>query len=183
MPLDSVPVPPRLQRRPTDSRGYPIPYTVLIDETGKPDFRVTDVHAWAMAVRLRFCALCGQPMGRHLAFVGGPLSHDSRYFTDLPMHRDCAEYALQVCPFLAAPRFRYAAATPSETSGVKMTVNSAVDTTRPDAFFMGMTTGYAVVAGPGNTHLAKANPWEEVTWWRQGERLTERPAPSLTNQA
>lgn len=55
------------------------------------------------ALKRRLCWICGQPMGRHIAFIGGPLAVAQRQFSDPASHRDCGEYALTVCPFLASP--------------------------------------------------------------------------------
>ena len=171
-----IDIPARLAARPRDARGYPIPYAVLQPEGGPPDFRITDVNAWSQAVRLRLCALCGVPLGRHLAFVGGPLTYQNRYFTDLPMHRDCAVYALKVCPFLAAPNYRYAESLRTAPEGHVLAVSEAVRTVRPDYFFMGMTLGYRLVRSGDGTLLVRADPWREVEWWRYGNVLAERPA-------
>lgn len=78
------------------------------DVDGRPDFRVTNAERWVVAAKHRLCTQCGEPLGRHLAFIGGPLSFVSRLFTDLAIHKDCAQYAVQACPFLAAPNMRYA---------------------------------------------------------------------------
>lgn len=163
----SIPVPPRLSRRPKDERGYPIPALVFIDDAGKPDFRITDHAKWLRACAQRTCALCGEPMGRHLAFVGGPLSHRNRVFTDLPMHKDCAEYALQVCPFLAAPRFRYAEEVALNSSATLVT-SSHVSGDRPEFFVLGTTKDFVPMRLPDGTLVVQAAPWETVQWWKHG---------------
>ena len=171
-PTTSIEIPSRLAARPRDARGYPIPATVLIGQDGKPDFRVTDLQRWLRAVRLKHCALCDQPLGRHLAFVGGPLSHESRYFTDLPMHRACAEYALSVCPYLAAPTaFKYASKLPQH-EGFETRMEAAVSPERPAIFFLGISRGYQVVKSEEGLFV-RASPWTEVQWWRHGVRVSD----------
>jgi hypothetical protein len=98
------PLPKHRLGRPRDDRGYPIPYTVLIRPDGKPDFRIIDQEKVRNAGQARRCALCGQPMGRHVAFIGGPLCHQYRHFADGPMNRDCALFAIQTCPHLTLPK-------------------------------------------------------------------------------
>jgi len=166
-----APIPARLARRPKDARGYPIPAGVLVDEEGKPDFRVTDIRKWVALAESRCCALCGEPLGRHLAFVGGPLAHQNRFFTDLPMHRECAEYALQVCPFLAAPNFRYAESVRPGPGIAQLTTSDLVVPERPEKFFLGVTRSFQLVQGPDGTVLAYAAAWEQVTWWQLGHPL------------
>lgn len=180
--VSSIPIPERLARRPRDSRGYPIPASVQIDAQGKPDFRVTDVRQWQSLVSRRCCALCAEPLGRHLAFVGGPLSHKSRFFTDAAMHKECAEYALKVCPFLAAPRFKFA--NPEHlrvAEGQELVINGLASDTRPERFFLGITRGFQVVSVSGEIVL-QAEPWESTTWWRQGEPMAQDEAPSTMTE-
>jgi len=164
----TVPIPSRLANRPRDARGYPIPALALIDRTGKPDFRVTDMDKWVAACRNKTCSLCGEPLGRHLAFIGGPLSFENRYFTDLPAHRECAEYALRVCPYIAAPNFKYAESIRVDAD-VTVRVSPEVLDARPDRFFLGITKSCTPVRTDGDTMLVRASPWEQVSWWNEGQ--------------
>jgi hypothetical protein len=164
-----IPVPARLASRPRDDRGYPIPATVLVDSaTGKPDFRVTDIHKWVAACSKKTCSLCGDPLGRHLAFLGGPGSFESRYFTDLPMHRECAEYALQVCPYLAVPNFKYSESI-TAPAGFTLNVSDDVDSTRPSKFALAITMSYQAMRTRSGTFVVQAAPWEQVSWWQDGK--------------
>lgn len=176
-PWKDVPIPARLARRPRDRRGYPIPASVLVDADGVPDFRVTDHEKWFQLVRLKCCALCGEQLGRHLAFIGGPLSHQNRLFTDLPMHKECASYAVQVCPYIAAPNFRYAE-TLTEKEGLIQAVSAAVHTDRPERFFLGTTKACRPAQLPDGTLVVQASPWESTEWWVHGE--LQPPAPHQT---
>lgn len=81
---------------PKDARGYPIPVTALTTPDGKRDFRVIDSQVSHRCFTLGLCGVCGQPMGRHRAFVGGPRSALARMYTDVWVHRACGEYALKV---------------------------------------------------------------------------------------
>ena len=175
----AVPIPGRLARRPRDRRGYPIPAMVLIKEDGTPDFRVTDVEKWVKACNERTCALCGEQLGRHLAFVGGPLAYENRLFTDLPMHLECAEYALRVCPYIAVPNFKYASPLPDIGEDVSLRVAAEVEVVRPDRFMLGITRSYQVVKLPGGSYAVRAAPWEQVAWWQDGTCIEARsPAES-----
>ncbi len=65
-------VPPRIAKLPKDQRGYHVPWFVAwID--GVADFRVTDNAKLVRAVNERRCWVCGEKMGRHLAFLIGPM--------------------------------------------------------------------------------------------------------------
>lgn len=163
----SIPIPARLANRPRDVRGYPIPAVVIVDAAGTPDFRVTDVHKWVAACKNKTCALCGEPLGRHMAFIGGPLTFENRYFTDLPSHRECAEYAMQVCPYIAVPNFKHASnIVPGK--GVTLHVTEETSTIRPDRFLMGIAKGYAPMRTESGGLIVRATPWEQVSWWRDG---------------
>lgn len=168
---ETIPIPSRLASRPRDARGYPIPWMAAVDANGVADFRVQDRTKWLAAEKLRCCTMCGESMGRHLAFIGGPVSHRTRLFTDLPMHKDCATYAVQVCPFLAAPRMRYAEGVQMDGVVTQVGVPGMV-LDRPERFFVATTRDYELVNVPGNGVLAQARPWESSEWWRHGVKLT-----------
>jgi hypothetical protein len=161
--LLETPIPERLARRPRDARGFPIPVTVLIKPDGTPDFRVTDVQRWARLVKGRICAMCGEPLGRHLAFIGGPRSHESRVFTDAAMHTDCASYAMAVCPFLALANSRHARKLPA-IEGVTLRATDEAVIDRPEKMFIGVTTSYRPYRLEDGTLVVQAGPWERVEW-------------------
>lgn len=96
-------VPPRIAALPVDPRGYPVPYFVgEID--GKLDFRVIDPAKLIACVKFARCWICGQRLGAHRTFVVGPMCAVSGVSAEPPSHRDCAEFAARVCPFLVMPR-------------------------------------------------------------------------------
>ncbi|KWU23393.1 hypothetical protein [Burkholderia cenocepacia] len=115
----------------------------------------------------RRCGLCGQQLGRKLAFIGGDKCHDSRIFADLPMHRDCAEYALQVCPYLALSRMKHASNVTADAAYLR--VSALVSTERPERFVLGIAGDFEVLKH-GNEYLLRASPWLETTWWKDGVR-------------
>lgn len=168
--LTCIDMPPRVATLPRDPRGYPIPYTVKRDESGKPDFRIIDPEKAMRAVRMRCCGICGETLGARIAFVGGPLALANRLFTDLPMHRDCAIYALRTCPFIAAPKFAYSRALPADT-----VVSDNVSTDRPDRFGLGITKTFSVVSVNGEPVL-RAGEFESIEWWRHGKQVDHEAA-------
>jgi hypothetical protein len=103
--IKDIPIPPRMARRPVDRRGFPVPWFVAkID--GEWDFRVIAPGAMVRAYRQRLCWLCGEPLGRYLTFVIGPMCAINRVNSEPPSHHDCAIYALKACPFIARPNMR-----------------------------------------------------------------------------
>jgi len=158
-------MPPRVAALARDARGYPIPYTARYDQGGMPDFRAIDSAKWMRAVRTRCCGICGEPLGGRVAFVGGPQAMQNRLFTDLPMHRDCAIYALKVCPMLAAPKFAY-----TRAIGVGTGVNEHVSTVRRERFGLGVTRQFEL-AQLGTEIVLHAGLFESITWWAHGAEV------------
>jgi hypothetical protein len=89
----------------------PVPYTVLVVD-GVPDFKVIDLEAFRQCLLRRLCGLCGQPMGKTVVFVGGPPCEKNRLFVDPPMHEECVQYAVTVCPYLSDPAHGHSLARP-----------------------------------------------------------------------
>lgn len=106
-----VKIPEALAQRP-QYKGFPVPFVVLWAD-GVPDFKELDPERTRQALTERLCGLCGTKMGNKVCFVGGQLSLLNKIYTDPPNHEDCAVYAAQVCPHLAAGK-DYAANTKRE---------------------------------------------------------------------
>jgi hypothetical protein len=98
-----VGVPSRMVRLPISENGFPVPkFVKWID--GVPDFRAVDSAWLAKAVRCKLCWLCGEKLGRHMAFVIGPMCAINRTNSEPPSHLDCARFAVRACPFLTQPK-------------------------------------------------------------------------------
>ena len=70
--IATLEMPDRFKRLPISDEGYPIPYFVgWVD--GKPDFRLADPEKMAICYRHRRCWLCGEQLGKFMAFVLGPM--------------------------------------------------------------------------------------------------------------
>jgi len=103
---------PRIKSLPVDERGYPVPWFVQWFDNGipgawgvgKPDFRVVDERKKRIAIVQKRCWICGGLLGRHMAFVIGPMCAINRVSSEPPSHRDCAVFAATGCPFLAMPK-------------------------------------------------------------------------------
>lgn len=95
-----IPIPKRLEERPR-YKGLPIPYVALIKPDGQPDFRVVFEDNRMQCICLHWCQLCGQLLGKHIFFVGGPECAKGNLYFEPATHLDCLMYAMQVCPFIA----------------------------------------------------------------------------------
>jgi hypothetical protein len=99
----SIEVPRRMAKLPRNRKGYVVPWFVAwID--GEADFRIIRPDGVSTALRQHTCWLCGQPLGRYVAYVIGPMCAVNRTSAEPPSHRECAIYAARACPFLANPR-------------------------------------------------------------------------------
>lgn len=94
--------PHRIKSLPLDSRGFPIPHFVA-RINGEPDFRVVDPRRIGECWNGRKCWICGQPLGRHVAFTIGPMCACNQISSEPPSHRECALFAARACPFLTIP--------------------------------------------------------------------------------
>lgn len=107
MTTAEIELPPRMRHLPVDPTRprYRVPWFVAwID--GQPDFRVIRADGIQDALRLNLCWLCGGQLGAYKAFVIGPMCAVNLVSAEPPSHRDCAEYAAKVCPFLTRPTMR-----------------------------------------------------------------------------
>lgn len=163
----NLPEPPaRIRTLPVDERGYPVPWFVAwID--GKPDFRVVHPETVVEAMRMRKCWVCGGTLGRHVAFVIGPMCVVNRVSAEPPMHCECAEYAAKACPFLTLPKAkRREAGLPERGEEV--------------GFMIRRNPGCCVVWQPkdyraewvGNGYLFRLGEPELLLWFAEGRSAT-----------
>jgi len=174
--LDALTTPPRVARLKRDERGYPIPAWAMLDANGKPDFHVLDMAKWVRLAQLRFCGICGEALGRHLAFVGGPKSVERRVFKDLPMHHDCASYALRACPFLAAPKFSFAAVG-HQVDGVTTDTSTMVSPERPERFALAIARTMELCLLPDGSPGLIAGEFTHFAWWENGAPVARSDHP------
>jgi hypothetical protein len=95
-------MPSRIASLPRDGRGYPVPKFVRWFDSG-PDFRIIDPEHVKKCVRHHVCWICGEKLGRFMAFVIGPMCVINRISSEPPSHTDCARFAAIACPFLTRP--------------------------------------------------------------------------------
>jgi hypothetical protein len=50
--------------------------------------------------------LCGEKLGRYMAFVIGPMCAINRVNSEPPSHLECARFAVAACPFMTHPERR-----------------------------------------------------------------------------
>lgn len=179
MNFKAIPIPERMQRLPRDARGYPIPFLVFVDSEGKPHFTINDHRkAWQCRTEDR-CGICGDTLFRGRWFVGGPKAalHEHGAYIDAPMHDECAHYALQVCPYLAAPRWTKELGAFSKPADGLVLVDPTQDPERPALFVAVMAIGHTITEPSG--YYRPKRPYRKLEYWLQGKEITAREAASI----
>ena len=87
-------------------------------------------------------------------------------FFDGAMHRDCAEYALQVCPYLATTSFD------RREDGLERTHAPYQDMKKPERFGLLISKGYSILKMKDGSLLWRASQPYEVIWWKDGQRFS-----------
>lgn len=104
LPVDT---PKFIKRLPRDPRGFPVPFFVRQVPGEAPDLRIADTSKKLDCIRYRRCWICGKPLKKMLALVGGPCSFATESYGDPPSHPNCAEFAMKYCPFLNQTTVKY----------------------------------------------------------------------------
>ena len=185
MPISLPALPTRIARLPKDERGYPIPrFIQWMDDQGrpvsrmasgaKPDWRLADQHFRNEAFRRGLCWICGDLMGRHRVFAIGPMCVINRVTMEPACHRDCAEFAARVCPFLVNPREKRneknldpGAGAPGEVIKRNPGVVCLYEARDAKPF------------NAGNGWLIKLGAPERVDWWAKGRQATREEVEEL----
>lgn len=194
MNVRDVPIPALMKHLPLDRRGYPIIPTVMVDDHG-PKFAVNDE-----AVRQRFiaeerCGICGNPLYRARWLVGGPGSAflPGGAYLDPPVHTECLHYAMQVCPYLAAPNWKGAAVGPTQAkqavfdgkSDLIVTIGTGYDKVfpnRPDIFVAVQFVGRVKLHRneDGLPVMQAPTPFRQIEYWTEGRQLGEAEGQAIT---
>ena len=104
--IKHIPIPRHMRNLPISDQGFLIPWFVAHLEDGTPVPHLADPVKRLRAGRIGLCWCCGDWLGVHKSFVIGPMCSVTRTTSEPPNHLGCAEYAVQVCPYLRNPRMR-----------------------------------------------------------------------------
>lgn len=101
-------LPECLRDLPVDpKRKLPIPF-MNQREDGTWNFLAIHFPTLLRCIRESLCGVCGKPLGYASAFVGGPLSAQSRVYSDPAFHPECAKAAMRLCPHILIGRMKRA---------------------------------------------------------------------------
>jgi hypothetical protein len=189
--LDFEYLPPRIAALPRDDRGYPIPYIVMRDATGKPQFTANDMALVYLAIRDGLCHVCGQALEDVVWFVGGAGSALANggigAFADGPMHHECMRFAVTYCPHIAGRMVHALAPRIGET--LRQQGFHAVDTTT----IPGTPSVFVAVSvahdrwwydrnGAAGTFIVRL-PYRKLEYWQHGAMLPLHEARKLAKRS
>ena len=159
---------PRMEGRPVDHRGYPVPWFVTLhDDDGNWEFRVLDPRRYAEAIRREVCWICGKPLGKKLAFAVGPMCGINRISAEPPQHFECAEFAVKTCPFMLLPKaVRREAALPEARSSELHILRN------PGVMLIWETHSMRVIRPNEWQTLFRMGEPERISFWREGRAAT-----------
>lgn len=187
--MKDIPIPFNLSKNDRDRRGFPIPFIVYRDTGGVPHFTVDDTRKIDLVLAEKRCGLCGKPLklGQMWMIGGASALHNAdEIFTVPPAHKECARYAIQVCPYLAAPVYSRLIEARTLNAG---TLHEAVDVhhdqivpDRAPFFVLARTSGVKWTDsgdGSGKQYISPRRPWKEVEFWRNGTAISRSEADAI----
>lgn len=96
----NIAIPQNLKHLKVDKRGYPIPFFVPIIK-GEPNFRFLDERKQILCLEKKLCPICGTKLCKdYFYFISGPIGLKNCTASDPAMHKECAEFAMKVCPYM-----------------------------------------------------------------------------------
>lgn len=176
--------PDRIARLEHDKRGYPIPWNVLRDKAGVPVFIANDDRKHWQAIREHRCPLCGETLGKFHWWVGGPQSAfaEGGGYIDLPMHHECAQFALQTCPYLAMPHYQPDRIPAPDGSRLepeqRILIDHSMDHERPQ-LFVAVCSDRILLQDNGPIALPYTGPQKPMLayeFWLHGEQIPRHRA-------
>jgi hypothetical protein len=162
-------LPRRVERLPTDRRGFPIPWFVAWRD-GQPHFPVVDAAKLGVAWNEDLCWVCGDKLGANRGWVVGPMSALEGATPEPPSHYDCARFSVCHCPHLATSTASFSAKY-AEAEGYAAQAN--VSKVRSGATAIWVTKGRgATPFRAGDGVLFGLDGPERLEWYAGGRAAT-----------
>jgi len=195
-PFKEERLPERMKALPRDRRGLPVPFIVAFGKDGTPHFTINDHRKVEKVLIEDRCGICGQTLHRKRWFVGGPRSAFETHgrYIDPPMHKECAVFALETCPYLAVKdygnRIDDRLARADKAVPVSINIDPTMIPDQPKVFVLSavITSGklskrYTVSSQDGFTfHLGPKRPWRGVEFWRGGVEIDRASALEILKE-
>lgn len=188
MRFDPSTIPARMRHLERDRRGYPIPFIVFRDDTGKPHFTINDEPAVAAVITGGLCAICGKKLGDNIWCIGGPKAafHERGCYLDPPVHKDCGTFALKTCPYIALPSYKGriddATLKFGDASDRVIVKDESVVPDRPALFVFSKTSAIRIREDDMNLYVHPKRPWRAVEYWKDGVQLTPEAAVATMSE-
>jgi hypothetical protein len=164
-----IEMPARIRKMRISPNHMPVPWFVAWVD-GVPDFRAVDTSKIRDAYVNKKCWMCGEKLGRYLSFPLGPMCMVNRINSEPPSHHECAQYAVQSCPFLTRPHMRRnekdlpTDRTPAPGIGIPR---------NPGAVVIWTTLSYKPFKVSNGVLFRLGDP-VSVEFWTQGRRATRQ---------
>jgi hypothetical protein len=163
-------IPDRIAKLPKDKKGRPVPFFVEWFDDG-PDFRIMNPESLIRCIKEKLCWICGEPLGKHMAFVIGPMCGINRTSAEPPSHFSCAHFAVQACPFMTTPRMTRREGGMPEAGDIRAPGGIAL-MRNPGVTAIWVTKAYAIINdGMGGIVLKMGDP-DQIQWWCEGREAT-----------
>jgi hypothetical protein len=145
--LKAVEPPGRLKNRARDDRGYLISFTTGFTDQGTPKLLSSEVSKRLFCWRKKVCGVCGDYLEKEMVnfIVHENLNKGVYEFEEPFMHRECADYAAQTCPFLAFSKYGYIKDKSPRPGYTNSEWNSGLGKKRPEQMFLFTTDGFSDV--------------------------------------
>lgn len=176
----SVHLPEKMKDIELDPRGYAIPFIVLRDKNDKAHFALNDDRMTEKCIREDRCSICGHEMHEDKWMIGGPMStfHPQGCFVDIPVHKECGEYALKVCPYLAVTVYNAKTDVDALQNQEKFDnayfINPTQSQDRVPYFVFSKISGYTVKRPRfGERYIYPDKPYLEQEFWNGGKQLSD----------
>lgn len=163
---DMPPMPDRILALP-ETRGYPVPWFVAKVD-GVYDFRVIAPGKIVAAIKRKLCWICGDRLGKTLAFTIGPMCAVNRISSEPPAHHECAEWSARACPFLTQKQIVRRETNMPE--GTKDAAGFGIKR-QPGVALVWLTESYQPFKVDDGL-LIKIGPPLKTLWFRQGREAT-----------
>jgi hypothetical protein len=171
-------IPARMRNRPIDHRGFPVPWFVsnkLPD--GRWDFVHVDPKRLETAYRRGLCTLSGEPLGKFVSFVVGPMCIINRVAAEPPCIPELGKWAATVCPFLSQPLAKRPAHDPQAEKQAEKNVPGLMVPDNPGGCVV--WTVRKSDFERGRDRLYRFGDPVEVTFWTKGRMATPTEALGL----
>lgn len=162
-----VPMPARIKKLPVSAQGYPIPWFVPWDGD-EPITQAADPAKLREAVLHNKCWVCGDVMGVYKTFLIGPMCAVNRITSEPPQHRECAEYAAKVCPFLIKPAMKR---NPIDDDRKRSPAGVFIER-NPGVSLVWVTRGFKRFTPRGGGILFSVGDPIEILWFAEGRTAT-----------